>query len=341
MSSLNIAYNNFPYVARRCGDKITDNFEGCDCGTLKDCSEVSCCETSCILSLGSDRDHGDCCMKCKYAQPGYMYRDALGICDLPEYCNRETHDCPTDTYIQDGTPCSPSAVCMRGNCSDRDLQCQALFGYDIREAASSCYEVLNIRGDRFGNCGVKLTRGGGRPVACEQDDVRCGMLHCSDVKEIPGGGEHTTFHQIIVPDVTPQTCFGYDAHFGTDVPEMGLVVDGATCGPGAYCKDQNCTFFQDLGFDCDVRKCNYRGVCNSQKHCHCQQGWKPPNCTERGPGGSVDSGPPPDRELGIRASLRLSLNRALAVMLLRLCLLFFAAFIGAIYYVKDILEEED
>ena len=101
LSSLNIAYNNFPYVARRCGDKITDNFEECDCGTLKDCSKVSRCETSCILSLGSDCDDGDCCMKYKYAQPGYMYRDTLGICDLPEYCNRETHDCPADTYIQD------------------------------------------------------------------------------------------------------------------------------------------------------------------------------------------------------------------------------------------------
>ena len=106
--------------------------------------------------------------------------------------------------------------------------------------------------------------------------------------------------------------------------------------------DQNCTFFQDLDFDCDVKKCNYRGVCNSQKHCHCQRGWKPPNCTERGPGSSVDSGPPPDTKLRIRALELQTVNLIVVLLLLRMFLFYFllTAVIGVLYYVKDILKGE-
>ncbi|KAM5337274.1 disintegrin and metalloproteinase domain-containing protein 20-like [Glossophaga mutica] len=338
LSKVQEPYKNFPYVAPRCGDKIINQNEECDCGSFKECVSDKCCETHCALSLGSKCSEGLCCAGCQYAQPGWICRHARGVCDLPEYCDGKTHNCPNDFYVQDGTPCSTLAVCRAGNCTDRDMQCRSLFGLQAKDGPRVCYEKLNVKGDRFGNCGLTLHRGGGGPYPCEPENVLCGLLHCSGVDEIPGGGEHTTFHHIIVQDVQQENCFGYDAHFGAEVPNFGLVVDGASCGPGKYCLHQNCTFYQQFNYDCNISKCNFRGVCNNMGECHCQRGWKPPDCAEVGGGASVNSGPPPDKDMFPRARIKLSINKALVLMFLRSLLLFLSLVAGVCTYVKDVVD---
>ncbi|XP_075859754.1 disintegrin and metalloproteinase domain-containing protein 21-like [Microcebus murinus] len=294
----------------RCGNSIVEETEECDCGSLKQCYTSQCCQMNCRLTSRSTCHVGECCTNCSYSAPGTLCRPILNICDLPEYCTGGAASCPTNTYMQDGTPCTEEGYCYQGNCTDRSVHCKEIFGIGAVDGPEPCYGI-NIGNIRFGHCSRIYHELGF--TACAAQDKMCGRLQCTNVTHLPRLQEHVSFHQSVISGFQ---CFGLDSHRGTKTTDAGHVKTGSICSPGKFCNNSVCNgTVTDLHYDCAPQKCNRRGVCNNRRNCHCHVGWDPPQCQKRGFGGSVDSGRPPGKMRAIQQSevslvyLRLAFGR--------------------------------
>ncbi|XP_008057751.2 disintegrin and metalloproteinase domain-containing protein 1-like, partial [Carlito syrichta] len=270
----------------RCGNGVLEDTEQCDCGSA--CDLDPCCEPTCNLKGNAECGSGLCCLDCKFKTKGFLCRPIGDECDLPEYCDGRSAECPADTYKQDGTLCERIHRCARGQCMDPDKQCMNIYGDRARSAPEECYVSRNTRGDRFGNCG-RPTAAQQEYVPCSGDNIFCGKLICTGIQYLPPIKSQHTLIQVAHGD---DWCWSMDAHDGTDIPDAGDVQAGTSCAPNKVCMNHSCTHHSVLQHDClpeDV--CHARGVCNNLRHCHCEFGFAPPDCKNPGNGGSVDSGP--------------------------------------------------
>uniref|UniRef100_UPI00398F340D disintegrin and metalloproteinase domain-containing protein 9-like isoform X1 n=2 Tax=Pristiophorus japonicus TaxID=55135 RepID=UPI00398F340D len=284
---LNIPRPEEEYSPPFCGNKLVDTGEECDCGSPKECEKDPCCEAStCKLKYGAHCAFGVCCKKCQFIAAGTVCRASTNECDLPEYCNGTSHICQSDVFVQNGHPChSNDSYCYNGACQSYEGQCVALFGQNAKAAPHTCFQEVNSKGDRFGNCGSS----GAGYKKCEIRNSMCGKLQCENVNSAPVFGIQPS---IIQTPIGGTTCWGVDFRLGSDVPDPGMVNSGTRCDTGKICMDFKCVDASILKYDCDVQmKCNSHGVCNSNKNCHCDRGWAPPDCANSGYGGSIDSGP--------------------------------------------------
>ncbi|XP_062824150.1 disintegrin and metalloproteinase domain-containing protein 21-like [Anolis carolinensis] len=267
-----------------CGNKVVEDGEQCDCGKEDECESDPCCQSNCVLRPGATCAFGSCCRNCQYVPARSICRRNVSICDLPEYCHGSSEWCPEDVYVQDGAPCRDGAYCYQGNCTTHDRQCKIIFGSQATVASEDCFRIMNARGDRFGNCGLKH----GVYSKCTTSNILCGRIQCSDVDDLPMLEDHSTMIQTQAGDIE---CWGLDYHSGMEIPDYGAVRDGTPCGTDMICIGGECLHVSLLNYDCNVTKCHNRGVCNTYKHCHCDYGWAPPDCLKEGYGGSSDSGP--------------------------------------------------
>ncbi|XP_032998224.1 disintegrin and metalloproteinase domain-containing protein 20-like [Lacerta agilis] len=270
-----------------CGNKVMGDGEQCDCGSPEHCKLDPCCQSNCRLSPGATCASGQCCAKCQYLPAQSLCRDRSSPCDLPEYCNGTSEWCPEDVYVQDGTPCSDGVYCYNGNCTTHSGQCKMIFGNKATSASRACFSHMNAQGDRFGNCGLRH----GNYKKCSAKNIRCGQIHCENIDVLPSLKEHSS---IIQTKIGNKMCWNTDYHSGLEIPDIGAVRDGTPCGKNMMCINGECKSMSLLRNDCNVTKCHYRGICNNYQHCHCVSGWAPPpDCLNKGIGGSIDSGPAP------------------------------------------------
>ncbi|XP_078032535.1 zinc metalloproteinase-disintegrin-like berythractivase [Augochlora pura] len=285
-----------------CGNGFVEPGEQCDCGFKENCDNPCCNVTTCMLHSNASCATGACCdlKTCKPKTAGTECRSAEHECDLPEYCTGQSEYCPADVFKMDGESCNMGkAFCYKGSCRTHNDQCKLLWGPTGISSDSQCYE-MNNKGTRHGNCGYR--RLDTSYVKCTDQNLLCGMLHCKHLNErLEFGMESVAIlsHSFINNGGKIIPCRTAIVDLGLNQVDPGLAPDGAKCAPGKMCVNQKCMSVADLratvsGGDACPNNCGGNGVCNSLGHCHCNRGFRPPDCTQPGVGGSEDSGPAQD-----------------------------------------------
>ncbi|XP_061097096.1 disintegrin and metalloproteinase domain-containing protein 15 isoform X2 [Conger conger] len=306
----------------RCGNLYVEKGEECDCGLVDECNDPCCNASTCRLVPGAQcSSDGICCNNCKLRPAGWVCRDPLGECDLPEHCTGASPYCPANVFLQNGASCQEGeSYCYSGICASLDSQCQMLWGPNSTKGPDVCFSSVNKQGSKNGNCGQTPN---GTYIPCSAADVLCGKIQCQGGSERPLLGSSA---QILTTKVrvnyTDLVCRGTYLDLGDDVSDPAMVSQGAACGAGKACVSQRCQDVSVFGVEDCQRKCSGHGVCNSNKNCHCDAGWAPPDCMYSGHGGSVDSGPARDPKESdpVRVALLVTFLFVLPAVLLFLAL---------------------
>ncbi|XP_037681763.1 disintegrin and metalloproteinase domain-containing protein 15 isoform X10 [Choloepus didactylus] len=248
-------------------------------GVNMDCNDPCCDYFTCQLRPGAQcASDGPCCQNCQLRPAGWQCRPKRGDCDLPEFCLGDSSQCPPDISLGDGEPCAGGqAVCMQGRCASYTQQCQALWGPGAQPAASLCLHTANTRGNAFGSCGRSPN---GSYMPCSPRDTICGQLQCQGGRVQPLlGSVQDLLWEMVEANGTQLNCSWVHLDLGNDVAQPLLTLPGTACGPGLVCIDHQCQPVDLLGAQECRSKCHGHGACNSNRHCHCEEGWAPPDCT--------------------------------------------------------------
>ena len=140
-----------PSFLPECGNDIIDSNEQCECVLYDKQTCSHCCVNCRLVQPGAECGSGICCnpATCKpfHASDKHVCRPSRDKeCDLEEYCNGTSAECPQDIYIHDGLRCSGTGRCYHGKCGSHQLACSNHLNTTLNFTTSTwaCYEY-NLR----------------------------------------------------------------------------------------------------------------------------------------------------------------------------------------------------
>uniref|UniRef100_A0A8C6F2F4 Disintegrin domain-containing protein n=1 Tax=Monodon monoceros TaxID=40151 RepID=A0A8C6F2F4_MONMO len=264
---------------------------------FQNCTHPDCCDPrTCTKKKNKICGSGECCTRgCKIKPVNTPCRQPVDECDFLEFCDGNNAHCVPDTYARDGQSCdSGDSFCYKGRCRSFTRQCRKLIGGASRGAPFACFDEINSRGDKFGNCGRKY---------CNYPNMLCGKLVCTwPHKALVTRTNLSVIYTHVRDDMCTSTFLNTEKTprntlTTVEKPEdrdQTFVEDGTVCGPEMYCLRFNCVELKyHVNFQsCNsTRDCNSNGVCNNFNNCHCKMGFAPPRCKPMADDfGSIDDG---------------------------------------------------
>ncbi|KAI6660056.1 hypothetical protein LOD99_14397 [Oopsacas minuta] len=249
-----------------CGNGVVETGEDCDCGTEEYCNEYQpCC----------DRE------SCTFKRIDFLCRNNSTRyhtgCDLPEYCNGSSIECPEDSHKRDGYECWDGEImsyCYSGDCKNHNTQCNHYWGNESKNAIDYCYKYLNTVGNKYGNCGVNKD---GSYKQCIPGNGYCGKLFCDKNPEVrPQQGSTYAIYTItyINGDTNTEiTCVSVNISLEGDKRDPGLVYDGTICAENSICIDQECVGLSTIEPkrcpEVGGIECGGNGICDNKFKCQC------------------------------------------------------------------------
>ncbi|XP_051871769.1 disintegrin and metalloproteinase domain-containing protein 22 isoform X7 [Pristis pectinata] len=270
-----------------CGNGFVEAGEECDCGSPTACRQEggNCC-VKCTLVNNAKCSNGLCCKECQFERNGFVCREAVNDCDIPETCTGNSSECPPNVHKLDGYICdNDQGRCYGGRCKTREQQCKYVWGAKARAADQLCYEKLNIEGTEKGNCGKDK----GTWIQCNKQDVLCGYLLCADMSSVPRVGE-------LWGDVTMTSFLQKHKHINCsgghvildEETDLGYVQDGTPCGQDRMCINHKCLPLKAFNFSTcpgtsGAKRCSGHGICSNEVKCACDPSWDGSDCSKYAP----------------------------------------------------------